>query len=154
MAGTYKGLNQAQIDKRQKEGRGQGSDYKPFISGTSRPWAARIVCWAAGPSAIFLTLDWSPQVTDIREQFPMRVEDTVRIAEKHGLPHGRYQGTAQVLTSDFLVDFDDPQKTTIAIQAKYSADLQKTATQPRSGTPIILIATCCASRTNTGARTA
>lgn len=33
MAGTFKGLNQTQIDKRLKEGRGQGRgpDYKPFI---------------------------------------------------------------------------------------------------------------------------
>lgn len=55
----------------------------------------------------------------------MRVEDTVRLAEEHGLPHGRYQGIAQVLTSDFLVDFDDPQNPSVAIQAKYSSDLQK-----------------------------
>ena len=33
MAGIFKGLTQAQIDRRLKEGRGQGrgSDYKPFI---------------------------------------------------------------------------------------------------------------------------
>ncbi|MGP5481315.1 TnsA endonuclease N-terminal domain-containing protein, partial [Pseudomonas helleri] len=37
----------------------------------------------------------------------------------------RYKGTPQVLTSDFLVDFEDPQRPSIAIQAKYSADLQK-----------------------------
>ncbi len=55
----------------------------------------------------------------------MRVADTVRIAEELGLPHGRYQGTPQVLTSDFLVDFDDQQRPTVAIQAKYSAELQK-----------------------------
>lgn len=55
----------------------------------------------------------------------MRVEDTVRIAEELGLPHGRYQGAPQVLTSDFLVDFDDPQRPVVAIQAKYSSDLQR-----------------------------
>ncbi len=33
MSGTFKGLTQAQIDRRLKEGRGQGQgrDYKPFI---------------------------------------------------------------------------------------------------------------------------
>ena len=33
MSGAYRGLNQAQIDRRLKEGRGQGtgSSYKPFI---------------------------------------------------------------------------------------------------------------------------
>ncbi|MCS5517309.1 Tn7 transposase TnsA N-terminal domain-containing protein [Pseudomonas qingdaonensis] len=35
------------------------------------------------------------------------------------------KGTQQVLTSDFLVDFEDPQRPSIAIQAKYSTDLQK-----------------------------
>nr|WP_255840486.1 hypothetical protein [Pseudomonas benzenivorans] len=43
----------------------------------------------------------------------MRVEDTERLAEELGLPHGCYQGTSQVLTSDFLVDFDDPQRPTV-----------------------------------------
>ena len=75
--------------------------------------------------AIFLTLDRSFHVWDIREQYPMRVEDTLRISEKYGLPHARYQGIPQILTSDFMVDFADPQRPTIAIQAKYSADLQK-----------------------------
>ena len=33
MSGTFKGLTQAQIDRRLKDGRGQGqgADYKPFI---------------------------------------------------------------------------------------------------------------------------
>lgn len=139
MSGTFKGLTQAQIDRRVKEGRGQGQgpDYKPFIYtrdvsslGRSHRLPGSKIrrlhhLLSDLELAIFLTLDRSPHVTDIREQFPMRVEDTVRIAEELGLPHGRYQGTPQVLTSDFLVDFDDPQRPTIAIQAKYSADLQK-----------------------------
>ncbi len=88
MAGTFKGLNQAQIDKRLKEGRGQGSDYKPFIytrDVSSQGRSHRLLgsktrrlhhLLSDLELAIFLTLDWSPQVTDIREQFPMRVEDT------------------------------------------------------------------------------
>ena len=139
MAGTFKGLTQAQIDKRFKEGRGQGqgADYKPFIYTRDVSSLGRSHRLLGSKSrrlhhflsdlelAIFLTLDWSPRVTDIREQFPMMVVDTVRIAEEIGLAHGRYQGIPQVLTSDFLVDFDDKQRPTVAIQAKYSADLQK-----------------------------
>ncbi len=139
MSGTFKGLTQAQIDRRLKDGRGQGqgSDYKPFIYTRDVSSLGRSHRLPGSKTrrlhhllsdlelAIFLTLDRSPHVTDIREQFPMRVEDTVRIAEELGLPHGRYKGTPQVLTSDFLADFEDPQRPSIAIQAKYSADLQK-----------------------------
>ena len=75
--------------------------------------------------AVFLTLDWSPKVIDIREQFPLRVEDTVRLAETYGLPHSKFQGIPQVLSSDFLVDFDDPTRPAMALQAKYSTDLEK-----------------------------
>ncbi len=139
MSGTFKGLTQAQIDRRLKEGRGQGQgrDYKPFIYTRDVSSLGRSHRLPGSKTrrlhhllsdlelAIFLTLDRSPQVTDIREQFPMRAEDTVRIAEELGLAHGRYKGIPQVLTSDFLVDFDDPQRPSVAIQAKYSADLQK-----------------------------
>lgn len=139
MSGTFKGLTQAQIDKRFKEGRGQGHgpDYKPFIYTRDVSSLGRSHRLPGSKTrrlhhllsdlelAIFLTLNRSSHVTDIREQFPMRVKDTVRIAEELGLPHGRYKGTPQVLSSDFLVDFDDPQRPSVAIQAKYSADLQK-----------------------------
>lgn len=139
MAGTFKGLTQSQIDKRLKEGRGQGQgpSYKPFIytrDVSSLGRSHRLLGKKSGrlyhllsdlELAVFLTLDWSPQVTDIREQFPMMVIDTVRIAEELGLAHGRYKGTPQVLTSDFLVDFEDQECPMVAIQVKYSADLQK-----------------------------
>jgi hypothetical protein len=49
----------------------------------------------------------------------------VRLAQEHGISHSKFQGVAQVLSSDFLVDFDDPSRPNIAIQAKYSTDLAK-----------------------------
>lgn len=139
MAGTFKGLNKAQIDRRLKEGRGQGRgpDYKPFIYTRDVSSLGRSHRLPGSKTrrlhhllsdlelAIFLILEWSPLVTDIREQFPMRVEDTVRITEEMGIPHGAYQGTPQVLTSDFLVDSADPHRPLFAIQGKYRADLQR-----------------------------
>ncbi len=139
MAGTFKGLTQAQIDRRLKEGRGQGHgpDYKPFIYTRDVSSLGRSHRLPGSKTrrlhhllsdlelAIFLTLDWSSQVTDIREQFPLRVEDTVRLAKEHGLAHAKFQGAAQVLTSDFLVDFNDPKRPALAIQAKYCIDLEK-----------------------------
>lgn len=139
MAGIFKGLTQAQIDRRLKEGRGQGrgSDYKPFIYTRDVSSLGRSHRLFGNKCrrlhhllsdlelAVFLTLDWSPKIIDIREQFPLRVEDTVRLAETYGLPHGKFQGIPQVLSSDFLVDFDDPTRPAMALQAKYSADLEK-----------------------------
>lgn len=139
MSGAFKGLTQSQIDRRLKEGRGQGQgpEYKPFIYTRDVSSLGRSHRLPGSKTrrlhhllsdlelAIFLTLDRSPLVRDIREQFPMHVEDTLRIAEECGLPHARYQGTPQILTSDFLVDFNDPQRPSVAIQAKYSTDLQK-----------------------------
>lgn len=139
MAGAFKGLTQEQIDRRIADGRGQGHgpDYKPFIYTRDVSSLGRSHRLPGSKTrrlhhllsdlelAVFLTLDWSSRVTDIREQFPLRVEDTLRLAEEHGLPHARFQGAPQILTSDFLVDFDDPNRPNLAIQAKYSADLEK-----------------------------
>ncbi|WP_335900260.1 TnsA endonuclease N-terminal domain-containing protein [Shewanella algae] len=139
MSGTYKGLNQGQINKRIREGHGQGHgpDYKPFIytrDVSSLGRSHRIYgnkcrrlhhLLSDLELAVLLTLDWSPHVKDIREQFPLCVEDTVRLAQEHGISHSKFQGVAQVLSSDFLVDFDDPSRPNIAIQAKYSTDLAK-----------------------------
>ena len=105
MSGTFKGLTQAQIDRRLKDGRGQGqgSDYKPFIYTRDVSSLGRSHRLPGSKTrrlhhllsdlelAIFLTLDRSPHVTDIREQFPMRVEDTVRIAEELGCPRSTVQ---------------------------------------------------------------
>lgn len=139
MSGRFKGLSQRQIDARIKEGRGLGSgaEYKPFITTKDVSSLGRSHRLLGSKSrrlhhllsdlelAIFLLLDWSPHVLDIREQFPLRVEDSARIAEELGINHARYQGVPQVLSSDFLVDFSNAERPVMAFQAKYSIDLEK-----------------------------
>lgn len=87
MPGTSNGLTQAQIDRRLKGGRGQGQgpDYKPLIYTRDVSSLGRSPRLLGSKTrrlqhllsdlelAIFLTLDRSTHVTDIREQFPMRV---------------------------------------------------------------------------------
>ena len=145
MSGAYRGLNQAQIDRRLKEGRGQGvgSSYKPFIYtyevsslGRShrlfgRKCARMHHLLSDLELAVFLILDWSPSVIDIREQFPLRVDDTVRIAEELGIRHASFKGVNQILSSDFLVDTNDSSRPTMAFQVKYSCDLEKPETIER-----------------------
>lgn len=130
MASPFKGLTQSQINKRIKEGRGQGSgaDYSPFIfthEVSSQGRVHRLFGFKTKrihhllsdlELAIFLILDWSPDVIDIREQFPMNVKDTVRIAHEAGLPHWKYNGVNQVLTTDFVVSGTNPEMKLFAIQ--------------------------------------
>ncbi|MCY7294976.1 TnsA endonuclease C-terminal domain-containing protein [Alteromonas sp. a30] len=145
MASAFKGLTQSQINKRIKEGRGQGSgaDYQPFIyvheiSPQGRVHrlfgfkTKRILHLLSDLElAIFLILDWSPDVIDIREQFPMNVDDTIRIAHEAGLPHWKYSGVNQVLTTDFVVSSTNPEMKLFAIQAKPAEELEKAGTIER-----------------------
>jgi hypothetical protein len=49
----------------------------------------------------FLVFEWSPDIADIREQFPLRREDTRAIAAEHRLRHPSVRGVDQVMSSDF-----------------------------------------------------
>lgn len=145
MAEGFKGLTQAQINKRIKEGRGAGTgaQYKSFIytyEVSSSGRSQRLPSTTAGRMhhllsdlelAVFLILDWHNQVSDIREQFPLRVADTIRIAEELGIAHRKYNGVHQVLSSDFLVNFCRPDEPQVALQVKYSHDLDKPGTLER-----------------------
>jgi len=145
MSGSFKGLTQKQIDKRIKDGRGQGlgSDYKPFIytyEVSSLGRSHRLFgnkCQRMHhllsdlELSIFLTFDWLPHVTDIREQFPLRLEDVTKIAVEIGISYPKFGGVNQVLSSDFLVDTIDPDFPQIAIQAKYTNHLEKPETIER-----------------------
>lgn len=61
----------------------------------------------------------------------MNVEDTVRIAHEAGLPHWKYNGVNQVLTTDFAVSSTNPEMKLFAIQAKPAEELEKAGTIKR-----------------------
>jgi len=75
--------------------------------------------------AVFLPLEWQQDVTDIREQFPLQRELTIEIADQYGITHPSASGVLQYMTSDFLVDTSRSDKMHVALQAKYSDELQK-----------------------------
>ena len=53
--------------------------------------------------AAFFLFDWNPSVTDIREQYPLRLEDTSELAAQ---AHIRYRpDTASVALNDYLREF-------------------------------------------------
>lgn len=105
------------------EGRGQGtgSDYKPWLTIHSFPstgMVSRIKGRTTGrihhllsrnEEYYFLLLDFSPDVLDIREQFPLVLTDTLLIARSMGIRHPRYPGCSfpSVMTTDFLITKND-----------------------------------------------
>lgn len=107
------------VARLQKEGRGQGegADYKPWIyvtdfssRGKARPVPGlkvdRMHQVLSDPEYNFLLCaEWSPNVLDIREQFPLDREVSLRIANDVGLPHPNYDKTnvPMVMTVDFLL---------------------------------------------------
>lgn len=108
--------------KRLKEGRGQGelSSYKPWITIhdiASKGYATRIYSQKTGrihhllshnELYYFCLLDWSPHVRDIREQFPMRLTETLGIAADAGIRHpwDNRSRFPYVMTTDFLITTD------------------------------------------------
>lgn len=81
---------------------------------------------------VFLLFDWLQSVIDIREQFPLRTKDTDEIYKDFGIRQNKPNNVSQVLSTDFLIDFNDKNKTPkIAIQAKYSEDLKNPKTIQR-----------------------
>lgn len=105
------------------EGRGQGSgaSYKPWLTVHSFPSngvVSRIKGRTTGrihhllsrnEEYYFLLLDFSPDVLDIREQYPLKLEDTISIARSLDIRHPRYPGCSfpAVMTTDFLITKTD-----------------------------------------------
>lgn len=111
----------SKIEKWIKEGRGQGegSSYKPWLNiqdVASYGYATRDLGWKTKRIHHFLsqlelhymyTLEWSPSVIDIREQYPLLpLERTLEIAEDLGIEHPRENGKHgpfKVITTDFFL---------------------------------------------------
>ena len=104
-----------------KEGRGQGvlSNYKPWIyihDFPSNGISARIPGRKTGrihhllsrnEEYYFYILDADPDVLDIREQFPLRLSETMEIARKLNIRHPWKGNFPFVMTTDFLVTRND-----------------------------------------------
>jgi hypothetical protein len=100
-------------------GQGEGKDYKPWLNiqdVASNGYATREKGWKTGRKHQFLsdlelhylyTLEWSPYVEDIREQYPLLpLEKTLAIAEEIGVQHPRENGANgpyKVITTDFFI---------------------------------------------------
>lgn len=103
-------------------GRGTGINYQPALriqDVPSKGLVTRIKGWKTGRIHHFMSklellyffiLEWSTQVTDIREQYYLEQEITLAIAEKLNIRHPTNPRTKKeiVMTSDFVVTFRTP----------------------------------------------
>lgn len=109
---------EARVQKYFGEGRGQGegAEYKPWLTVFDVPSMGRVHrvtglttgrthhLLSDGEYRYLLQCDWQPEITDIREQFPLDRELTYRIARALKIRHPRTQdGTPYVMTTDFLL---------------------------------------------------
>jgi len=106
-------------ERRRKEGRGlgRGKDYKPELrvqDVSSIGLATRILGWKTGrihhlmsklECLFFYVADWPLKVIDIREQFPLDLEETLAIARQLGVRHPSDVKTKEpiTMTTDFVI---------------------------------------------------
>lgn len=124
------------------EGRGQGigREYKPWITIHDFPsmgfslrqpsWKSNRVCHFLSRNELrmFYLLEWSDNVTDIREQYPMDLSDTMDIAQTLGIKHpaDNKSKAPYVMTSDFMITLNiDGEETQIVRTVKPFIDLEK-----------------------------
>lgn len=129
--------------RRLKEGRGigTGADYIPYLLIHDVPsigLASRVWGWKTNRVHHFLsrlelkffyTLEWQPRVHDIREQFPLNLDETLAIADQLGVRHPRDPKTKDyvIMTSDFVITVRKGFVDEHHIRAvKYQKDREKT----------------------------
>jgi len=113
--------NDATFKKYLREGRGQGSgaNYKPWINIQDFPsngMVSRVSGTTTGrihhlmsnlELSLFYLLDWSEDILDIREQYPLiDLSQAIEIADKANIsyPYDLKSGFPYVLTSDFYLE--------------------------------------------------
>lgn len=131
-------ISEAKVQQWIKEGRGsgEGGNYKPWITVRDIPSEGRSHRVFGHKThrthhllsdlelAVFLLLEWNKETTDIREQFPLRQEDTKALAIEIGIDHPAINGVIHAMSSDFLVNTSNTLKPKFALQAKYAQAMQ------------------------------
>lgn len=95
---------------------GRGSEYVAYIQAgdhvslgqrnrlLSPRLCREVICLSIGEKRVYLILERSPNVTDIREQYPLYpIEETIAIAEQLGVKPCALNVQGKPMTTDFLV---------------------------------------------------
>jgi len=137
MAAKRRIISEATFFKWIKEGRGNGQNqnYRPWLTVRDLPSLGRVHRVFGHKSrrthhllsdlelSVFLLLEWLPDVTQIREQFPLDRTLTRKIAADAGITHPAQNGVDQFMSSDFLVDSSNEEAPKFVFQAKYANKL-------------------------------
>ena len=123
MADTHSSRIPSRISRRLREGRGQGegADYKPYLTIRDVPSKGRShrdVHLSGGREThtlsdleyrFSLIASWQLPITDLREQFPLPLEETRRIAEACGYHHPRNPRTKEdeLVTTDIVLTVEE-----------------------------------------------
>jgi hypothetical protein len=134
--------NKKKMTKWEREGRGEGTgkNYRPALkvrevpslgrsTRTNSPKLGRHLVLLSDIERNFaLLLNWSDLVADIREQFPLPLEETIDISESLGIKHPCDDKNGQFfqMTSDFYVTFTD--KSEMVVSVKPYKELSKKRT--------------------------
>lgn len=122
--------------KMAERGKGHFADYRPYIKSreiSDVGTANSLVDWKHGRTVellsdgeawLYYLLRWDDDVIDIREQFPLNIEETNVIADK--LEFQRVNNGRDCMTTDLLVSYADG--TEKAFSVKYS---RKSTEKPR-----------------------
>lgn len=135
MTDTNKPIDPNHERRLRTRGQGSGKDYEPFIKVhelSSSGESVRIRSASVGRvhhllSGIelfaFLVFDQYEKTTDIREQYPLPVEDSLDICARLGIRHPQMRGLLNVVSTDFVIDFSSGEQ--LAIAVKSSSELVK-----------------------------
>lgn len=135
MTDTNKPLDPKHEKLLKTRGRGSGKDYEPFIKVheiSSRGESVRIRSASVGRvhhllSGIellaFLIFDQFEQTTDIREQYPLPIDETLDICARLGIRHPQVRGSLTVVSTDLLIDFLPRHR--LAVSVKPWSELSK-----------------------------
>jgi len=149
MAKRQTGIDLAKRKFMEGAGQGTGTGYVPFLTvrdvpslglGVRRYWeiTGRVYhLFSLLEAAAFIYFSSMPGVIDIREQYPMSLEETLRISGELGIKHpGLYRGKMDlhVLTTDLLLTVEDPafsRTRNVPVYVKYTKDLQSKREQDK-----------------------
>ncbi len=108
-------------------GKGKGKDYKPYITtsefnsqGTTsiiKDWKTNrgIHCLSQGEALWYYILRWDDSNIDIREQYPLNKDMTLKISSDNGFKHPGDKN--YIMTTDFIVTKEDMSLEAYSIKA-------------------------------------
>jgi len=135
MTGTPTSLNSKDQKRLSKLGKGTGLDYEPYVDvrsfssqGTSvrlkSATVGRIHHLVSGLEAFgFILFDRFENSIDLREQYPLPIEESLEVSRQLGIRHPNNRGYLTVVSTDLLVALKDGKQ--LAISFKYAEELHK-----------------------------